>query len=196
MTAPRLYLDLSQADAIAAEAVLRAHPVAAVLLRGAAAPARSAVAALQKTGAAVLLDTTAEAVRATGADGLHATGPDAARAACGLLKPDLIVGAGGLATRHDAMIAGEAGADYVLFGEPQPDATRPALAAVLERIAWWQSIFAPPCVGYAATHDEITLLARAGADFILLARALWPNGIPTADGLRAAEAALAAEAAS
>ena len=41
------------------------------------------------------------------------------------LKPERIVGVGGLVTRHDAMTAAEAGADYVMFGEPGADGERP-----------------------------------------------------------------------
>ena len=84
------------------------------------------------------------------------------------LKPDRIVGAGGLQSRHDAMTAGEAGADYVLFGEPDRDGHRPRLEAIVERVHWWAEVFEPPCVGYAATLDEVGALAAAGADFVLL----------------------------
>ena len=50
------------------------------------------------------------------------------------LQPSRIAGVGGLATRHDSMVAGEAGADYVLFGEPAADGTRPSLEAIAERL--------------------------------------------------------------
>src|SRR5215475_8534142 len=49
------------------------------------------------------------------------------------LKPQRIVGAGGLQSRDDAMTAGEAGADYVLFGEPDPTGHRPRLEAIADR---------------------------------------------------------------
>ena len=42
---------------------------------------------------------------------------------CASLKPERIAGCGGLATRHDAMLAAEAGADYVMFGEPDDERT-------------------------------------------------------------------------
>ena len=56
------------------------------------------------------------------------------------LKPKYIAGCGGLATRHDAMLAGESGADYVMFGEPDRDGHRPRFEAVLERVAWWAEV--------------------------------------------------------
>ena len=70
------------------------------------------------------------------------------------LKPDRIAGVGGLATRHDSMAAGEAGADYVLFGEPDAQKQRPSIEAIAERLQWWAELFEPPCVGFAASRDE------------------------------------------
>jgi hypothetical protein len=60
------------------------------------------------------------------------------------LKPDRILGVGGLVTRHDAMVAGEAGADYVLFGEPDAKGERPSADAICERLDWWAELFEPP----------------------------------------------------
>ena len=85
-----------------------------------------------------------------GADGAHLTGMAAFTAALEQLKPERIAGVGGLATRHDAMVAAEAGADYVMFGEPDAAGERPAFDAIEERIAWWAEVFEAPCVGYAA----------------------------------------------
>ena len=48
------------------------------------------------------------------------SGTEAFAAALAFLKPDRIAGAGGLASRHDAMLAAETGADYVMFGDPPP----------------------------------------------------------------------------
>ena len=76
-------------------------------------------------------------------------------AALDALKPDRIAGAGGLRNRHDAMLAGEAGADYVMFGEPDRLGGRPPLDALVERLEWWAEIFQPPCIGYAASLDEV-----------------------------------------
>ena len=50
------------------------------------------------------------------------------------------------------MVAAEAGADYVMFGEPDAAGERPGFAAIEERVAWWAEVFEAPCVGYAASH--------------------------------------------
>lgn len=121
-----------------------------------------------------------EIVARAGADGTHLIGADALVAAIPALKPDRIVGAGGLRERHDAMTAAEAGADYVLFGEPDEAGRRPGIDAVLERVAWWAEIFQIPCVAYAGQLNEVEKLAAAGADFIALSESIW-----TADPTRA-----------
>jgi thiamine-phosphate pyrophosphorylase len=107
-----------------------------------------------------------------------------------VLKPDRIAGAGGLKTRHDAMIAGESGSDYVMFGEPDPTGRRPAFSAILDRVAWWAELFELPCVGYAGSFAEIEPLAVAGADFVALGDFVWATD--PAEALKTAAAALAA----
>ena len=64
------------------------------------------------------------------------------------------------------MLAAEAGADYVMFGEPDAAGRRPAFDAIAERVAWWAELFEIPCVGFAASLDEVEPLAAAGADFV------------------------------
>ena len=108
------------------EAALAAGDVAAVLLRLADADERSADQARQSgrapsCSAATSRSCSTAAPKSSaraGADGAHLTGIEAFAAALAALKPDRIAGAGGLRSRHDAMLAGEAGADYVMFGEP------------------------------------------------------------------------------
>jgi thiamine-phosphate pyrophosphorylase len=109
-----------------------------------------------------------------GADGAHLTGIAAFTAAVEGLKPARIAGCGGLPTRDDAMVAGE-NADYVMFGEPEADGRRPSFAAILERIEWWAAVFEIPCVGFAATLDEVGPLAAAGADFVALGESIWDD---------------------
>jgi thiamine-phosphate pyrophosphorylase len=121
---------------------------------------------IQTPGAAFLLDGHADIVARVGADGAHLAGVDAFKSAAASLQPDRIAGCGGLKTRHDAMLAGEAGADYVLFGEPDRQGRRPSFDAVMERVAWWAELFEVPCVGYAARLGEVDLLAGIGADFV------------------------------
>jgi len=185
---PRLYLvtqwldDSAIAFARDIGTVLAAGDVAAVLLRLAEADERAlinrakAVAeAVQKRDVALLLDGRPELVARVGADGAHLTGIAAYTEAAGALKPDRIAGVGGLHSRHDAMLAGEAHADYVMFGEPDRRGNRAALDDVLERLNWWAELLEPSCVGYAASQDEIRPLVQAGADFIALGDWIWTD---------------------
>jgi thiamine-phosphate pyrophosphorylase len=171
---PRLYLVAPEGSGgMALADTLGAADFAAVLLRlsseGQSVPLeRLSVLGptIQDKGIALLLDTDPELAICVGADGAHLNGVETLRAALPRLKPDRIAGCGRLATRHDAMVAGELGADYVMFGEPDAAGLRPSLAAILERVAWWAELFELPCVGFAGGLDEVGPLARAGADFI------------------------------
>lgn len=139
-------------------------------------------AAVQNAGAALLLGGRPDLVARAGADGAHLTGIDELTAAVGALKPDRIAGCGDLPTRHDAMLAAEAGADYVLFGEPDEDGHRPSFDAVLERVEWWAEVFEIPCVGHATDLDEVAPLVAAGADFVAVGACVIddPRGLAAA----------------
>jgi thiamine-phosphate pyrophosphorylase len=161
-------------------AAMAAGDVAAVLLRLAEADERTQInhakalaAIVQDKDAALLLDGHAELVARAGADGVHASGIDAFSDAIAQLKPERIVGFGGLTTRHDAMTAAENGADYIMFGEPDTTGERPNFEAIEERVSWWAEVFEAPCIAYAASMDEIAPLIKAGADFIALGDWLW-----------------------
>jgi len=171
LVAPRLDGALELARNL--DRILDATDVAALLLRLPPAEDDALIDSVaqiapvaQARNVAVILDGHPHLAARAGADGAHLTGLDAFSAALATLKPDRIAGAGGLQTRHDAMVAAERGADYVMFGEPDGD--RPPLAAILERIAWWAELFEIPCVGYAEHIDEVGALAAAGADFVAL----------------------------
>jgi thiamine-phosphate pyrophosphorylase len=137
------------------------------------ARARALLPLVQEKNIAFLLQDRADLAVKIGADGAHLAGTQAFRDAVPILKPKLIAGAGGLVTRDDAMSAGEAGADYVMFGEPDAAGKSPSLQAIVERVAWWAEIFEVPCVAFAETADQAAELARAGADFIALGAAIW-----------------------
>jgi thiamine-phosphate pyrophosphorylase len=139
--------------------------------------------AIQDKGAALLLDGHVELVARAGADGAHLTGIKALEDALPSLRPDRIAGVGGLTTRHDSMAAGELGADYVLFGEPDEHGQRPSVDAISERLQWWDELFEPPCIGFATSREEACEFAAAGADFILVGDFIWADP-------RGAEAAL------
>jgi thiamine-phosphate pyrophosphorylase len=200
--APRLYLAIPAAAdpaRLASElaAILEVADVAAVLLSLADGDDRSlingikAVApAVQGKGAALVLDRRVDLVARAGADGTHLTGIDALTAALPSLKPERIAGCGGLASRHEAMLAAEAGADYVMFGEPDASGQRPAFDAILERVGWWAEVFEIPCVGYASSPDEIAPLAQAGADFVAVGSFIFADSRGPAAALAAAAARL------
>src|ERR1700674_762827 len=185
--APRLYLvtppvaDAAQfGDHLAA--ALEGADVAAVLLRlcqdderGRIKCAKALVPIVQRKDAALLLDVDADLVARAGADGAHLSGIDTVTAALGSLRPERIVGPGGILTRHDAMLAADGGADYVMFGEPDAAGHRPPFAAIEERLAWWAEICEVPCVGFAANADEVPALGRAGADFIAIGDFVWAD---------------------
>jgi thiamine-phosphate pyrophosphorylase len=171
--------------------------VAAVLLRLEHSDPRTLISrikmlapAIQDKGAALLLDGHADLVARAGADGAHLAGIAALEEALPTLKPDRIAGAGGLASRHDAMTAGELGADYLLFGEPDARGNRPSMAAICDRLEWWDELFELPSVGFAGELSEVVALASAGADFILLGGFVWQAGEGPLATLRAAEAAI------
>jgi len=196
---PRLYVltpavndPAALSDALAE--MSRTVDVAAVLLRLPDADERSlinrvkAVAlGVQGAGAALLVDGRPDIVARAGADGAHLAGPQSLQAAVRMLKPNYIAGAGGLRSRHDAMVAAEAGADYVMFGEPDAVGRHPSRDAVVERVAWWAEVFEIPCVACAAALDDIAALAAAGADFVAVGDALFAD--PRGPKAAAADAA-------
>jgi thiamine-phosphate pyrophosphorylase len=225
---PRLYLitpPVAEPAAFAPqlEAALGAGDVAAVLLRLAAADERTLInrtkilaETVQRRDVALLVDNRPGIVARAGADGAHVSGIEAFAAALALLKPDRIAGAGGLVSRHDAMLAAETGADYVMFGEPPPypppqagegshhfpppragegqgggPRRRMPFDDILERLTWWAELFEIPCVGYAASRDEVAPLAQTGADFIALGEWIWTEPQNTAATIAAAAQQLA-----
>ena len=162
--------------------LLAAADVAAVLVRLKETDQRSMISrlkqlapAIQNAGAALLVEGHVELVARAGADGAHVSGLAALEEALPSLKPDRIAGIGGLATRHDSMAAGELGADYVLFGEPDVKGERPSAEAIAERLQWWDELFEPPCVGFAASLAEASEFAAAGADFVLVGDFVWAD---------------------
>jgi len=196
---PRLYVFAPAVDdpatlSRALAEMFRAADVAAVLIRlgdaderGVINRVKAAAPGVQSAGAALLVEGRSGIVARSGADGAHVVGPDALRAALQTLKPNFVVGAGGLHSRHDAMVAAEAGADYVMFGEPDAAGRHPSRDAVIDRVAWWAEVFEIPCVGYAIALEDIDALAAAGADFVAVGDALFED--PRGPNAAAAEAA-------
>lgn len=199
---PRLYLatpavDDPQALVKVLPSLLTEADVAAVLLRLKPSDPRTLVSRvkalasiIQNSGAALLLEGNVDLVARAGADGAHLSGIAALEEALPTLKPDRIAGVGQLATRHDSMAAGELGADYVLFGEPDQQGQRPSTAAIADRLEWWDELFELPSVGFAGALEEVGVFAAAGADFILAGDFVWSASEGPAAVLRAASEAI------
>ena len=110
------------------------------------------------------------------ADGVHLGQDDGdPRVAREILGRDVQIGVTCHASRHLAMEAGEAGADYVAFGAFYPTPTKqvshhadPAL------LSWWIALFGTPCVAIGGiTPDNAAPLIAAGADFLAVSHAVW-----------------------
>jgi thiamine-phosphate pyrophosphorylase len=111
-----------------------------------------------------------------GADGVHLGQSDGdVREARALLGPAAQIGKTCHDSRHLAMEAGEAGADYVAFGAFYPTMTKPSdFRPEPSILTWWSSVFEIPCVaigGIAAANAKP--LVDAGADFIAVCQAVW-----------------------
>lgn len=181
---------------------------AALIWRGAEEEAawHAAVAAalpiLHERGIPLLAAAVGPADLPAGIDGLHLeTGASSIAAARAALGARPMLGAGAIASRHDAMLAGESGADYVLFGSADPArGEEVAFSHRLEFAEWWSALFRVPGVALAGTQAEAEALAAAGADFVAVRDLVWraPGGAAAAlAGLaRAIDAATRREPAS
>ncbi len=181
----RLMLVVETGDGALArlEAALAAGEVASVVIRAPegraldAAAVKPLVAAIQTRGAAALIEADARLARTLKADGVHVPVSDAGSAAYAEARE--IVGSGAIVgfdagrSRHDAMTAGEEGADYVAFGIPAFVKDRVAAEErQIDLIAWWTEIFEVPAVAFdVADVGLLGALADAGADFVALALA-------------------------
>jgi thiamine-phosphate pyrophosphorylase len=151
----------------------------------------------QKAGVAALVVDDSRAVGRSKADGIHVeAGPEALSEALDGFHPNGIVGAGNLRTRHEAMAAAEAGADYVFFGlldRPDDEQTH---RKTLDLGSWWADLFEPPCVVLAGSDlASVTECAETGADFVALRGAAWDHPAGAAEAVREANALLDAVAA-
>ncbi len=198
---PRLYLITppvadAQAFAPALEAALGAGDVACVLLRFTPPDenarkkiCRALAPLVQDRDAALLLVDDAQLAVRAGADGVHATQPgEKLEAALESLKPDRIVGIGGLIDKDQAMSAGEQDIDYVMFGDLDPGGED--ADTVLERASWWAEIFNVPCIGVAHALDQVEALAKSGAEFVALGPKIFDDPRGPAAAVAEAQAAL------
>jgi thiamine-phosphate pyrophosphorylase len=124
------------------------------------------------------------------ADGVHLGQSDGdPREARAILGPSKQIGVTCHASRHLAMEAGEAGADYVAFGAFYETTTKPSEhrpdAAIL---SWWASLFEIPCVAIGGiTPQNGAPLVAAGADFLAVCNAVWGKDDPAGEVAKFAE---------
>ncbi len=143
---------------------------------------------------AFLLNDRADLAAATGCDGVHVGQQDTPYAeARRLLGADRIVGVTCHASRHLAMEAAEAGADYVAFGAFFPTATKEAVhRADPEILRWWSELVTVPCVAIGGiTPANCAPLVAAGADFLAVVSAVWSHPIGPGAAVRAFHKAMA-----
>lgn len=113
-----------------------------------------------------------------GADGVHlGQGDGDPRDARALLGPSAQIGVTCHDSRHLAMEAGEAGADYVAFGAFYPTQTKETHHRPDPSIlSWWVTVFELPCVAIGGiTAANAVPLVKAGADFIAVSSAVWQH---------------------
>jgi thiamine-phosphate pyrophosphorylase len=116
-----------------------------------------------------------------GADGVHLGQSDGnVREARALLGPTAQIGKTCHDSRHLAMDAGEAGADYVAFGAFYPTTTKPSdYRPDPSILTWWSTLFEIPCVAIGGiTSDNGKPLVEAGADFLAVCQAVWGKDDP------------------
>lgn len=154
--------------------------------------ARRLAPTVQARDIAFILNGDAQIAASAGCDGVHldAADPGAIKRARKLLGQDGIIGVSCGASRHDAMLAAEAGADYVSFGPIYRTETkdRNADPAAMETLIWWAEMMEVPCVAVGGiTPDNAGPALRAGADFLAVVSAAWDHP----DGLAAGTASFA-----
>jgi thiamine-phosphate pyrophosphorylase len=179
-------LDVSGAFADRLARALDAGPVAAFQFRvkgvdqhAAAALAEPLQRICGDRDVAFLINDSISLAKRLGADGVHlGQGDGDPREARSVLGPTAQIGVTCHDSRHLAMEAGEAGADYVAFGAFYPTTTKevrhhpdPAI------LSWWTTVFEIPCVAIGGiTPANARPLVEAGADFLAVSSAVWGGG--------------------
>ena len=130
----------------------------------------------QRQGVAFLVNDRPDLATELGADGVHIGQDDSTYAeARAIVRADRIVGVTCHDSRHLAMEAAEAGADYVAFGAFYPTQTKqPKSVADPEILRWWSDLMVVPCVAIGGiTVENAAPLVEAGADFLAVSAGVW-----------------------
>jgi len=184
------------------EAALAAGDVAALQIRLKQAPeaeieaaVRALMPAAQARDVAVILNDRPDLAARLGCDGVHVGQEDASCVeARRLMGRDRIVGVTCHDSRHLAMEAAEAGADYVAFGAFFDTATKDASTrADPEVLSIWSETMTVPCVAIGGiTAENCRALVAAGADFIAVSAGVWAHPQGAAAAVAAFNAGIAA----
>src|SRR5690606_28046920 len=148
----------------------------------------------QARGVAVILNERPDLAARLGCDGVHVGQSDTPYAeARKIMGREAMIGVTCHDSRHLAMEAAEAGADYVAFGAFFPTTTKDApTRAEPEILTIWQEFMETPCVaigGINAQNAEV--LAKAGADFLAVSAGVWAHPEGPEAAVKAIEAAIA-----
>ena len=125
---------------------------------------------------AFIVNDDAALAKRIGADGVHLGQSDGnPREVRELLGREAQIGVTCHASKHLAMEAGEAGADYVAFGAFYPSGTKETEhRPEPEILEWWSTLFEIPCVAIGGiTPGNCAPLVKAGADFLAVSGAIW-----------------------
>ena len=135
---------------------------------------------IQAHGAAFILNDRPDLAAELGCDGVHVGQEDASYGDARAALPDGVVGVTCHDSRHLAMEAAEAGADYIAFGAFFPTKTKePKTAADIDLLRWWSEVMVVPSVAIGGiTVANAPALIEAGADFLAVSAGVWehPNG--------------------
>jgi len=138
--------------------------------------AKSVAELVQSNGAALVVHGEFDIVVRSGADGIHISKLQELDAVMDRdPKHERMIGVGGIKTRHEAMEAAEAGADYVMFGEPRPDGYVPPLDATMDAAGWWAELFNTPGIGFVDKIGEVGMMASTGIEFVALGSAIFDH---------------------
>lgn len=145
----------------------------------------------------LLINDRPDLAKETGADGVHVGQQDlACEKARAIVGSDAIVGVTCHDSRHLAMLAAEAGADYVAFGAFYPTTTKETKHRPNpEILEWWSEATTIPCVAIGGiTPENCAPLVAAGADFLAVLSGVWNDPAGPAEAVRAYNRAIRAAA--
>ena len=147
---------------------------------------------VQSRDVAFLLNDRPDLAVRHGCDGAHVGQEDMKAPAARKVLGDLMLGVTCHNSRHLAIEAGEAGADYVAFGAFYPSATK-AVTGLLnpEILQWWSEMMElPSCAIGGITAENCGPLVQAGADFLAVVACVWKHPDGPAAGVRVLNAAI------